>query len=140
MSNYNLFLDDERVPSKVTWTELPNVPWVIVRSVESFISHISRYGLPQIVSFDHDLADEHYARYHEANQVTGVFRYDGLTVKTGLEAAKWLVRYCETFQKPMPECYYHTRNHFGEANMREVINNFKLSSAKKAKKPLTEPQ
>jgi hypothetical protein len=134
MSDYNLFLDDERVPSKVTWTAIPLVPWVIVRSYETFVSHIKKYGLPKIVSFDHDLADEHYARYHEANELTGIFRYEGLSVKTGLEAAQWMVRYCEENNLPSPECYYHTRNQFGEANMRKVINNFKLSREKNTNK------
>jgi len=135
--NYNLFLDDNRKPSDVTWVELPLVPWVVVRGCDTFISTISRYGLPRIVSFDHDLCDEHYERYFKAKK-TGAFDYNNLTVRTGLDAAKWLVKYCEMFHKLLPECHIHTRNHFGEANIREVLKAFKPS--KKAIKNLTDSQ
>lgn len=58
--SYKLFLDDERNPYKVTWVKLPLGPWVVVRNYDQFIKHITNHGIPSFVSFDHDLADEHY--------------------------------------------------------------------------------
>lgn len=129
--SYNLFLDDERTPQRIDWVKLPDVPWVIVRSYESFIGHISKFGLPDIISFDHDLADEHYERYFDAKGNGGTYRYEGLKHKTGRDAALWLVRYCETFQKPIPQYFCHTKNEYGEQNIRAILDAFKLSPRKK---------
>jgi hypothetical protein len=136
--SYNLFLDDERDPQKVTWIELPNVPWVVVRTYESFVSHISRFGMPAIISFDHDLADEHYERYFEARNGDGIFRYDGLKYKTGRDAAIWLTKYCQTFEKPVPQFFTHTMNPYGAKNIQDILNNFKLSPKKAGRKPVDE--
>ena len=42
-----LFLDDIRKP--------PDVDWFIVRNYNQFIDWIDKNGLPDIISFDHDL-------------------------------------------------------------------------------------
>ena len=57
---YYLFLDDERYPKQVTWVNLPLVDWVIVRNYNEFVKKIEEDGMPVFISFDHDLADEHY--------------------------------------------------------------------------------
>ena len=57
---YHLFLDDERNPSSVTWVRLPYVQWEVVRSHKEFTEFVNDFGLPEFVTFDHDLADEHY--------------------------------------------------------------------------------
>lgn len=121
---YSLFLDDERKPKMVDWIQLPLVEWYIVKDVQSFIRVISHLGLPKYISFDHDLNEEHYSRYERA-KVEGKFDYNGLTTKTGYEAAKWLVRYCEIFKKPMPQYFIHTKNKFGAANIKAVLDGFK---------------
>jgi hypothetical protein len=125
MSNYNLFLDDERDPKDVTWIKLPLGPWVIVRSFESFVAYIEKYGVPAIISFDHDLADEHYKRYRVA-MAKGFFDYDNLREKTGYDAAKWLVEYCREKGEIFPETYIHTMNPVGGQNIRSLIDNFKF--------------
>jgi hypothetical protein len=67
MSNYSLFLDDEREVKDVKWLDLPPYHWVVVKSFNQFVSTIKERGIPSSVSFDHDLADEHYKEYHVAN-------------------------------------------------------------------------
>ncbi len=52
---YYLFLDDERIPDDVTWLELPDVEWEIVRNYAQFVSCIEERGLPLHISFDNDL-------------------------------------------------------------------------------------
>ena len=59
---YNLFLDDERFPTraqsliefdKELYTDDSN--WVIVRDYSEFINYISDNGLPEMVSFAHNV-------------------------------------------------------------------------------------
>ena len=65
---YYLFLDDIRQPEQVYKytgvTLFIFMEWVVVRNFEEFKKHIEKNGLPQFVSFDHDLADSHYAPEH----------------------------------------------------------------------------
>ena len=56
-----LFLDDERMPGDVTWCKLPSASYVVVRNFDEFTRHVLTFGVPTFVSFDHDLADVHYA-------------------------------------------------------------------------------
>ena len=62
-----LFLDDERAVKDVTWIELPLGPWTVVKNYRQFVEYITNNGLPEVISFDHDLADEHYP-WHEHNK------------------------------------------------------------------------
>jgi hypothetical protein len=126
---YHLFLDDERMPKDVKWVDLPPVAWTIVRSYNEFVATIERDGLPQTVTFDHDLADEHYQEYHVAHDdkmlTKGTFRYDKMKEKTGFHAAKWLAQYCVDKNLPIPVYYAHTMNHIGKANIVSVLESAK---------------
>lgn len=59
-----LFLDDIRWPieafqytkNEIFWEK----EWSIVRNYQQFVDWIIENGLPKLISFDHDLADEHY--------------------------------------------------------------------------------
>ena len=55
--SYNLYLDDIRTPKKGDW--------VIVRSFEDFVGTIVTKGLPNEISFDHDLGEEHINYFFE---------------------------------------------------------------------------
>ena len=65
---YNLFLDDIRQPSDclkyLTDERYSTEEWIIVRSHEEFVQLIQRKWTERefvrLVSFDHDLNDEHY--------------------------------------------------------------------------------
>lgn len=125
MSNYNLFLDDERFPKDVKWIELPPVAWIIARNYDQFVQIIERDGIPNIVSFDHDLADEHYQEYHASRNPLLInknnFRYDQMKEKTGYHCAQWLAQYCVDKKIPLPVYYLHTMNPIGKANMFSVL-------------------
>ena len=66
-----LFLDDVRVPSDcIGYMPMRiggnaviyhSIDWVIVRDHYQFINWITKNGLPNLISFDHDLSDEHYS-------------------------------------------------------------------------------
>ena len=131
---YHLFLDDARDPKDVKWVELPPVAWVIVRTYEQFVETIQRDGLPQTISFDHDLADEHYKEYHCAHDEKmlshGTIRYDRFTEKTGYDCAKWVAQYCVDNNLPIPLYYLHTLNGVGRKNIFSILES--------ARKVLTE--
>lgn len=121
---YNLFLDDIRQPSECSHympTSLRSIyllkEWIIVRNYEEFVKVIEEKGLPELVSFDHDLADAHY----DPSTWTETFTYHE---KTGMDCAKWLVEYCMNHNKPLPEFLVHSQNPVGKVNIQSYLDNF----------------
>jgi len=131
MRKYNLFLDDERTPKCVTWIEIPDVEWKVVRSYKDFTETIKKEGLPQIVSLDHDLSNQHYqefTRMVKESNTTGnepKIRYNLFSEKTGYDAAKWLVDYCIDHDLDLPEYIVHTMNPVGWANIKSILDSYK---------------
>lgn len=136
MSEYALFLDDERQPKDVKWVELPPYSWVVVKSYAEFVKTIMEKGIPTTVSFDHDLADEHYAEYTAAHDPKLIgerrIRYETLHEPTGYECAKWLAHLCVERKVPVPLYYIHTLNPIGRQNIVLIMES--------ARKMLTESQ
>ena len=61
INNYNLFLDDVRIPTHVTWVDFPrDQHYSVVRNYQEFVDLITLRGLPKFVCYDHDLSDCHY--------------------------------------------------------------------------------
>lgn len=125
----NLFLDDMRSPKDVTWIELPTVEWTIVRNYREFIDAVHSMGVPERVSFDHDLADEHYKEFvycsSPHNLAEKQFRYEDMGEKTGYCAAKWLCEYCQENKVKFPEYYVHSFNPIGAENICLYVENYK---------------
>jgi len=121
---YNLYLDDIRVPLDsyyYTFNEKYDyLDWVTVRSYDDFVSYINEHGLPELISFDHNLADEHYNSLLNEKD----FDYGSYREKTGFECVKWLVDHCLNTGDKMPECLYHTQNIIGGVNMKSYVDNF----------------
>lgn len=124
---YNLFLDDFRHPydcicymdNKFIYSQFK---WIIVKDYNQFVDKINELGLPELISFDHDLADEHYApedRYDDYD----VFS-QGFKEKTGLDCAKWLVQYCKDNELNLPKFEIHSMNKTGAKNIRLHLENF----------------
>lgn len=123
---YHLFLDDERKPSQVTWVQLPLVEWTIVRNFEQMTKLVTERGLPATVSFDHDLAEEHYRpSMYAADGHYNQYYGDGtFKEKTGYECAKWLVMYCADRGLAFPTYYVHTLNPIGLENIKSYIKSY----------------
>jgi ribA/ribD-fused uncharacterized protein len=123
---YYLFLDDERLPSTVTWVDLPQVEWwVIVETYEKFVAEITKRGLPKFIAFDHDLHDEHYQRYFKAIETKSTeYNYSNLKVKTGYQCAEWLVQYCRDKGLVPPPFVCHSRNVYGVLNINKLLIDF----------------
>ena len=121
ISKYNLFLDDIRVPTDVTWAEIPiNQHYSVVRSYKEFVDLITLRGLPKMVCYDHDLADSHYGLGLENIEIP----YDSYSEKTGYDCAKWLVNYCAGKNIKHPPYVVHSLNPIGKKNIESYINSY----------------
>jgi hypothetical protein len=133
-----LFLDDIRNPeecvnymssrirnSNIYTTE----KWGIVRTYDEFTKWITNFGLPDVISFDHDLADEHYdpsMYFVNYDDVAKSFKE-----KTGADCAKWLVNYCLDNNKKLPTFIVHSMNPVGTKNIMSYLSDFeKFQSSK----------
>jgi hypothetical protein len=104
-----LYLDDVRNPQ--------SKGWYIVRTYEDFTSWITENGLPDEISFDHDLAQID----NDPSSGRESFKY---YEKTGYDAAKWLCEYCWTNGLPIPKWNVHSANPVGRDNITQLIENF----------------
>lgn len=128
--SYNLFLDDERKPSFLNTT----LAWEVVRNYNQFIQFIRQRGLPAFISFDHDLADEHYKEGKKTNFAE--FDYTKVTEKTGYDCAKWLVDYCLDKKLPLPKWQVHSMNPCGRENINKLLENFAEFQRREGIQPL----
>ena len=125
---YNLFLDDFRQPSDCpSYTANPiytNVNWEIVRNYDDFVKIVEERGIPEIVSFDHDLADEHYDPDLYGSETYNKV-YDSFVEKTGYDCAKWLINYCMDNKKEIPaRILIHSMNPAGSLNIKSLFDTY----------------
>ena len=128
---YNLFLDDFRHPYDcvvyMTNTGIYSKwSWVVAKNYDEFVSIITEKGMPDFISFDHDLADEHYAPEEIWNDPEAVQkRMENFKEKTGLECAKWLCDYCIDYRETLPPFEVHSMNPVGAENIKGYLESFK---------------
>ena len=124
-----LFLDDIRMPEQVGNYMIPVdlrpmyriEKWQIVRNYKEFTEWILANGLPDVVSFDHDLAEAHYC----PDTWTESFKH---LEETGYDCAKWLADFCAHEHLPLPIYYIHSMNPVGSENIRCYLENYKKHS------------
>ena len=106
---YNIFLDDLRIPTDVTWANIPSDQhYSLVRSYKEFVDLITlRREVPKYVCYDHDLAD-----------------CDNIIEMTGFDCAKWLVAYCSDRNIKHPPYVVHSMNPIGKQNIESYINSY----------------
>lgn len=120
-----LFLDDVRNPENCakymhlrigTLNPIYLERWRVVRNYEEFISVINDHAREIThISYDHDLADEHYNP--ETWEVATRYKE-----KTGLDCAKYMKWFYDENKLPYPIMFVHSMNPVGSAN---IINLFK---------------
>lgn len=129
---YKLFLDDYRIPrdcvqymhqriGKENPIYLQN-DWIVAQNYKHFIRIVEKLGIPELVSFDHDLADGHYhqnMQEGEINYQSDDFQND--MHKTGYHCAKWLAEKCAELKVPFPKSYVHSMNPVGTENITAFI-------------------
>lgn len=120
-----LYLDDQRTPLE----NPPGKRWFIVRSYKEFTDFITgsykaSKRLPPLISFDHDLCDEHINYFLENGRPTD---YTVFTEKTGMHCAQWLVLLCEKNNLSLEEVTLavHSANPGGAENIQTLLNDFK---------------
>lgn len=136
---YNLFLDDFREPYQVGNYILPTglrklyrvLDWKIVRNYREFVNFIEKNGKPDLISFDHDLADGHYHK----NMQEGVLNYEtedfeSDEYKTGYHCAQWLIEKCEKENWKLPSFIVHSMNPVGTENIKNLLNNYLKNESK----------
>ena len=74
--------------------------FVWVRNMEEFTKYILDNGLPDMISFDHDL---------------------GKGLQNGHDCAMWLMAYCKEHNLGLPKCFVHSANHNKRAGMNELL-------------------
>ena len=141
MKTYNLFLDDVRrvehayihskltpentltdVKSLVDVSGIPIENWVVVRNYKDFTDAITLLGLPEVVSFDHDLAESHMQHYFEVTSISGVIEYEKLKEKTGKHCAEFLVDMWNKNGRVKPiKTFVHSANVYGVVEIEKVL-------------------
>jgi hypothetical protein len=122
--SYKLFLDDIRNVTDVTWgnfQEIFGLPdnVVTVRNYEQFVAAITNAGLPTVVSFDHDLAEEHYR-----DAIMLFDKADSYKEKTGYDCAKFLFEYCLAHRLSLPKCNIHSMNPVGAQRIYDLLASY----------------
>lgn len=111
-----LFLDDLRNPTDCLYFSRLNVnleiylqEWQVVRSYTEFVKWIETNGLPDFISFDHDLGLPKLPENEEQN---------------GMTCAKWLVNYCMDYNLKLPDFVVHSSNPAGKRNIEGLLMGF----------------
>jgi hypothetical protein len=105
-----------------------STPFEVVRTYDEFCSFIEKKfkegEWPKVISFDHDLADEHYHPYmtdaEAYSEVSKTFKE-----KTGMDCAKWLVDFCMDNNLKLPGFVVHSMNPSGSKNIQSLLSNFR---------------
>lgn len=108
-----LYLDDVRTPTEKGW--------VIVRSYQEFKEYLDNNDMPDIISFDHDLAAEHYHNDMYKGQKEYSKLYAKFSEKTGMDCAKYLGHLTFTNGGKFPTCNVHSMNPAGAKNIRDYL-------------------
>lgn len=127
-----LFLDDCRsVVDYINYVKNPiyaDYEWIVVRNYEEFCKYLINNDLPELISFDHDLADEHYEYVPDDRLVIPVdeakIDYNTYKERTGYDCAKFLVDYCHNNDLKLPKYLVHSMNPVGKENILAVLNKF----------------
>ena len=88
-----LYLDDLRVTPE---------GFDRVYNYADFVEYITQNGLPDFISFDHDLGED----------------------ESGYDCAKYLVEYCIEHNLQLPKFSVHSQNPVDKENIERLLNNF----------------
>lgn len=111
---YNLFIDDEREIKDVTWMpwqvqeKYRSGVWAIARNADAVQAIVASRGMPDFISFDHDLGEDE---------------------ETGYDIAKWFVELdmSEQTDFAFPTNFsfiVHSKNPVGKKNIESYLHNY----------------
>lgn len=99
-----LFIDDSRTPGQFYGFGLAN-KWDKVKTYNEAIEYFEKNGIPDFISFDHDLGEE----------------------KTGYDITKWLINQVLDGKLNFPKnfkFFVHSSNIVGKENIIKLLENF----------------
>lgn len=94
--------------------------WEIVRSHGQFIKWITENGLPDLISFDHDLTDDN--KLKEELNIEEWFDINNNREYNGLDSTKWLIDYCVDNNLKLPKIVIHSANPDGHENIKKLLD------------------
>lgn len=101
-----------------------DIEWVVVRNFHEFAHEIKANGIPDVVSFDHDLADEHYTpeQYWQDFDASRDYQEKrGYKEPTGYECALYLASVCAEKKRELPYWAVHSMNPVGAARISNYL-------------------
>jgi hypothetical protein len=102
-------------------THTRSCEWEIVRNYNDFCEFIDKFGIPEIVSFDHDLDTSHMEHYFNVTLKTGVIEYENLKIPTGKHCAEYFVDKWKEAGKPKVYVHVHSANRWGQTEIKNVL-------------------
>jgi hypothetical protein len=132
---YSLFLDDIRLPNP--FLKNYTKTWTVVRNYNEFVKIIKERGLPDFISFDHDLAHEHYPIFEafdalaEGREIRDLknIPYDTYEEKTGYHCALYLIEFCNKNKLKLPKWQVHSMNPVGAENIKQLLTKYENDNA-----------
>lgn len=128
---YKLFLDDFRNPSdcasymykKIGKENIVYVEgiWMIVRDAPEFKVVLKEFGVPSLVSLDHDLTNEHYIVPTEDWKIENYPRIESSLGTTGYGCAIFLKELCDKQGVDYPIVIVHSMNSAGAKNIKSLF-------------------
>ena len=125
-----LWLDDIRDPFVGDWlmAYAPGFAYgdgevVWVKNFDDFVNHIKFKGIPDMISFDHDLGEDVAKERVTKGMSKRQARLKKRETKSGYDCSKWLVDYCLDNEIPIPKFGVHSANPVGAENIRKLLIN-----------------
>lgn len=127
-----LWLDDIRNPGLADWLMCyaPQFAYgegevIWVKDYDGFVTYIEDNGMPDMISFDHDLGEDVAKDKVAGGMSKRQARIQKRETMSGFECAKWLVDYCLDNDTELPQFGVHSANPVGAENIRKLLTNFK---------------
>lgn len=121
IGGWKLFLDDERFPPDGAYP-YEGGEWIIARSYDDAVWCVENYGMPSVISFDHDLGmpgdDDPFT------ERVGMF---SASERSGYDFAKWLCGHAMDRGIRLSgslDFVVHSQNPVGAANITGYIRRF----------------
>lgn len=90
------------------------INFVWVKNLYQFIEYIEKNGVPEFISFDHDLNNRGGGEGLSDEQKLN---------NNGANCAMWLVKYCQKTHSKMPKFFIHSANDRGSEEINRILNN-----------------
>lgn len=131
-----LWLDDIRNPfENKEWLSFSPIGTFVevfwVKNYSDFVDWISCYGLPDAICFDHDLGEDVARNKVKQGMSKRQARKEKKESRSGYDAAKWLVEYCELTNETLPLWGIQSANPIGKENIDALLSNYLKFKSKK---------